>query len=121
VETLGSASAICSDKTGTLTQNQMTAVKLYVNETQIDVTGQGYDPEGTFHKNGTAFDPSTHVDVQTLLVGGLLASDARLEENGPTADRPGFRMIGDPTEGALVVLAAKANFWRARADNRFRA
>jgi Ca2+-transporting ATPase len=116
VETLGSASAICSDKTGTLTQNQMTAVKLYVDGQELDITGQGYDPEGTFHRNGTQFDPGSQPQVSRLLLGGLLASDARLEANMEAGNGHHYHMIGDPTEGALVVAAAKANLWRKQAE-----
>lgn len=111
VETLGSASAICSDKTGTLTQNQMTAVKLYVDNTEIAVSGQGYAPEGGFHRNGNPIEPRDLPDTQRLLLGALLASDARLETL-PTNGHNTYHMIGDPTEGALVVAAAKANIWR---------
>ncbi len=118
VETLGSASAICSDKTGTLTQNQMTAVKLYVDGMELNVSGRGYSPEGTVYQNGTTFDATSLPGVQALLLGGLLASDARLEANGQTGtDR--FKMIGDPTEGALVVAAAKADLWRDQAEGRY--
>ncbi|MBN1564298.1 MAG: cation-translocating P-type ATPase [Anaerolineae bacterium] len=115
VETLGSASAICSDKTGTLTQNQMTAVKLYVDGQELDITGQGYQPEGTFHQNGTIYTPGSLPHVSELLLGGLLASDARLEP-GSNGDSGSYRMIGDPTEGALVVAAAKADLWRKQAE-----
>lgn len=111
VETLGSASAICSDKTGTLTQNQMTAVKLYVDNTEIGISGQGYAPEGEFHRNGNPIEPCALPDTQNLLLGALLASDARLETL-PNNDHNTYHMIGDPTEGALVVAAAKANIWR---------
>ena len=116
VETLGSASAICSDKTGTLTQNQMTAVKLYANGIELDIGGQGYSPEGDFHQNGTTVQPSSISEVHQLLLGALLASDAQLEKNG--ADQP-FHLIGDPTEGALVVAAAKADLWRAEAEGTY--
>jgi Ca2+-transporting ATPase len=119
VETLGSASTIASDKTGTLTQNQMTTVRLYVDGLQLDVTGHGYDPRGAFHKNGETVNAETVPDMHRLLLGGLLASDARLESEAQPADsaRNGYRMIGDPTEGALVVAAAKANIWRESAES----
>jgi Ca2+-transporting ATPase len=116
VETLGSASAICSDKTGTLTQNQMTAVKLYANGMELDISGHGYNPEGSFHKNGAMVQPLSIPEVHQLLLGGLLASDAELETDGQ--DQP-FHLIGDPTEGALVVAAAKADLWRAQAESTF--
>jgi Ca2+-transporting ATPase len=124
VETLGSASAICSDKTGTLTQNQMTAVKLYVDGMELDISGQGYSPEGAFHKDSMTFDPASSSTVQQLLLGGLLASDARLEKDGQNTAQPNgsgdsYRMIGDPTEGALVVAAAKARIWRDQAESSY--
>ncbi|MBN1201379.1 MAG: cation-translocating P-type ATPase [Anaerolineae bacterium] len=117
VETLGSASAICSDKTGTLTQNQMTAVRLYVAGLRLDVTGKGYEPDGRFHRNGEeSVDITRYPEICRLLMGALLASDARLETSG--SEQPnGYHMIGDPTEGALVVAAAKANMWREKAES----
>jgi Ca2+-transporting ATPase len=118
VETLGSASTIASDKTGTLTQNEMTAVALYVDGAQLEVTGQGYDPKGTLRKNGDTIDAAALPDVSRLLLGGMLASDAHLETDVlPSSPQSnGYRMIGDPTEGALVVAAAKANIWRDKAE-----
>ncbi len=114
VETLGSASAICSDKTGTLTQNQMTAVKLYTNGQIIDITGKGYAPQGEFSLAGAVVPPDRLPDATRLLMGAMLASDARLESNN--GNSAGYNMIGDPTEGALVVAAAKANIWRELAE-----
>ncbi len=120
VETLGSASAICSDKTGTLTQNQMTATDLYAGGRHLTISGRGYQPRGAFHRNGDDADPANLPDVRRLLEGALLASDARLE---PETDAPGangtYRMIGDPTEGALVVAAAKAGLWRDEAEAQY--
>jgi Ca2+-transporting ATPase len=118
VETLGSASTIASDKTGTLTQNQMTAVRLYVDGLHLDVTGHGYNPKGTFHRNGDTIDPAALPDVYRLLLGGMLASDAHLETDAQPASttQDSYHVIGDPTEGALVVAAAKANIWRDEAE-----
>ena len=113
VETLGSATAICSDKTGTLTQNEMTVVRLYVANLRLDVSGEGYRPEGSFSNYGTPVDPRDHPEVMALLTGGLLCSDARLER-----DDGEYRMVGDPTEGALVVAAAKAGLWREEVEAR---
>jgi len=126
VETLGSASAICSDKTGTLTQNQMTVVKLYVSGQIIEVSGSGYVPEGEFFRNGAPLDPLAMPDARRLLMGGLLASDARLEvlndgegPGGSNGDERRHRMVGDPTEGALVTVAAKAHLWRDEVEREY--
>jgi len=108
VETLGSATAICSDKTGTLTQNEMTAVQLYVDRTLLTVTGEGYRPEGEFQDDGRPVDLVAYPGSRLLLRAATLCNDAFLEnENGD-----GWRMVGDPTEGALVVGAAKAGLWQ---------
>ena len=108
VETLGSATAICSDKTGTLTQNEMTAVQLYVDRTLLTVTGEGYRPEGEFQDDGRPVDLVAYPGSRLLLRAATLCNDAFLEnENGD-----GWRMMGDPTEGALVVGAAKAGLWQ---------
>lgn len=126
VETLGSASAICSDKTGTLTQNQMMAVRLYVAGERIEVAGHGYSPQGSFQKNGSILTAeSLSPEARRLLLAGLLASDARLEPpeagNGNwAAGSPNtYTMIGDPTEGALVVAAAKAGYWRDSLESEY--
>ncbi len=122
VETLGSATVICSDKTGTLTQNEMTAVRLYVANLRLDVSGEGYQPKGRFTNYGDPADPYDHPEMLALLTGGLLASDAQLEpvssdETGVESETR-YRMVGDPTEGALVVAAAKAGLWRDEVEDR---
>ncbi len=119
VETLGSASVICSDKTGTLTQNEMTAVRLWCGGERFEITGDGYKPEGKFIHHGDNLDFSTHPVVTTVLWGGLLANDAILEESGRDENQPTYRMVGDPTEGALVVAAAKAGLWRDNIEDAF--
>ncbi len=116
VETLGSATAICSDKTGTLTQNQMTAVQLYTDDTVIRISGEGYQPQGEFSVNGAPFDVREHAATQLLLRCGLLCNDAFLERSGQENGRFTYRMVGDPTEGALVVAAAKAGIWKTDAE-----
>jgi Ca2+-transporting ATPase len=126
VETLGSATVICSDKTGTLTQNEMTAVRLYVANLRLDVSGEGYQPEGDFKNYGDPADPRDHPEMLALLTGGLLCSDAQLEPltaeeaeaEGKDGHNPRYRMVGDPTEGALVVAAAKAGLWRDEVEER---
>jgi len=118
VETLGSATVICSDKTGTLTQNEMTAVRLYVANLRLDVGGEGYQPEGTFDNYGDPVDPHDNAEIMKLLTGSLLCSDAQLEPLEPEEDGGQYRMVGDPTEGALVVAAAKAGLWRDEVEER---
>ncbi len=104
VETLGTTTYICSDKTGTLTQNEMTVVKVYTDDKIIDVSGIGYEPKGKFTIDGVEVENVTgSVNINTLLSIGTLCSDAKLTE---TDD--GYKILGDPTEGALVTLAEKA-------------
>jgi P-type Ca2+ transporter type 2C len=101
VETLGSTSVICSDKTGTLTRDEMTVRRIWIGGRRVNVTGTGYEPRGTFsagQEQNEIFHPLTE-----FLRAAALASDARLVE----ADG-GWDIKGDPTEGALVVAAAKA-------------
>ncbi len=112
VETLGSATAICSDKTGTLTQNEMMVVKLWAHHAEFDVTGQGYQPEGQFQRNGHEYDVRSDVETAGLLWAAALANDADLEPTGEAGGKTLYRMVGDPTEGALVVVSAKAGIWR---------
>jgi Ca2+-transporting ATPase len=120
VETLGSATAICSDKTGTLTQNQMTVVTTYVDDTLIEVSGRGYIPMGAFSENGTQVTPEMRPGLAKLGLASVLCNDAKIERvDSDNADlEKGWRMIGDPTEGALVVLAAKAGFWKEEVEAR---
>jgi Ca2+-transporting ATPase len=101
VETLGSTSVICSDKTGTLTKNEMTVRQLCLGRELFELSGTGYDPTGDLLKDGSALSPTAA--VQLLLRAAVLASDARLinRENRWTID-------GDATEGALLVAAKKA-------------
>ncbi|TJX66439.1 calcium-translocating P-type ATPase, SERCA-type [Soehngenia saccharolytica] len=102
VETLGATSVICTDKTGTLTQNEMTVVKIYTNDKVIDVEGVGYEPKGDFKLGEEKISPLDDKNVQSLLLMGALVNDAELVENGGQ-----YKIVGDPTEGALVTLAAK--------------
>ncbi len=116
VETLGCATVICSDKTGTLTQNQMTVVRGWAGGQSFQVTGEGYRPAGSFSANGQPFDPRSHPAAESLLLGALLCNDAQLELSGEENGRTTHRMVGDPTEGALVVTAAKAGLWRENVE-----
>jgi Ca2+-transporting ATPase len=101
VETLGCTSVICSDKTGTLTKDEMTVRRIFVPGRIYSVDGAGYEPSGNFFLDGKRVDPSE--DLIFLLRAATLASDAQLvQENGRS------KIKGDPTEGALVVAAAKS-------------
>ena len=114
VETLGCTTFICSDKTGTLTQNEMTVKKVFAGGRPIDVSGVGYEPKGEFHVGGKAFDPRQDPHVQRLLTASALCNDAHLQSSDGK-----WQIQGDPTEGALVVLAAKAGFKQEELDNRY--
>lgn len=105
VETLGSTSVICTDKTGTLTQNEMTVVNLYINNKVLDVSGRGYKPEGEFKDGQEILDKDNVKGLNLLLTMAALVNDAKLEEMDGQ-----YKIIGDPTEGALITLAAKAGF-----------
>lgn len=108
VETLGTATVICSDKTGTLTKNEMTVTRVYVAGNFFEVAGAGYVPEGKFlEQEGNEVTPLDDKGLAFILLGGLLNCDATMEET-----EKGYRVIGDPTEGALVVAAAKAGLKR---------
>ncbi len=117
VETLGCATVICSDKTGTLTQNEMTVRRVYCDDQVITVSGQGYDPKGDYH----GADPyKDKAPLKELLKCAALCNNAMLTKKGLRVSGL-FRsnkhdsiwgIDGDPTEGALLVAAAKAGVWR---------
>jgi len=110
VETLGSATVICTDKTGTLTQNEMTVREVYAGGIQYDVSGTGYDPKGEIlhTKDKAAADLAHEGALRDLLATVALCNNARLQrgENGA------WKTIGDPTEGALLTLSAKGGVGR---------
>jgi Ca2+-transporting ATPase len=108
VETLGSATTICSDKTGTLTQNEMTVTRVWADDHFIDVTGTGYAPIGEFQVEGKKVDVTDYPAVLSTLWLGLLNNDSTIETTGETDSQKTYRIVGDPTEGALLVAAAKA-------------
>jgi Ca2+-transporting ATPase len=117
VETLGSATTICSDKTGTLTQNEMTAVHMWVHHTEIKIAGRGYQPFGIFQRADEHWiDPRDDAESSGLLWAAALCNDAELETTGETEGQITYRMVGDPTEGALIVAAAKADLWRRKIE-----
>ncbi len=111
VETLGSTSVICTDKTGTLTRNEMTVRRLVTADGVAQVDGVGYAPDGEVRMTGIGDGATLPASVVELLRAGVLASDARL-----VADQGHWRIDGDPTEGALVVAAAKAGLRAAVLD-----
>ncbi len=111
VETLGSATVICTDKTGTLTKNEMTARALYLNGELIEITGEGYTPVGDFRKDGTLIKPEEHPHLRLFLRAMALCNDAQIvQEDGR------FSIFGDPTEGALVVAAAKGGIEKEKEE-----
>lgn len=103
VETLGSTTIVCSDKTGTLTQNQMTVQHIYTGGKRYNITGTGYAPSGEIFLDTSKIDPDTQPALIECLQAGLLCNEARLIRHDAQ-----WSIEGDPTEGALIVAAAKA-------------
>jgi Ca2+-transporting ATPase len=113
VETLGSTTVICSDKTGTLTKNEMTVRCVYVGDKEFEVTGFGFDPKGEFKVNGNSINLDDNKGLIQLLKIGALCNDASIKIGG------GSKAIGDPTEIALLVAAAKANLQKEDLDRKY--
>lgn len=110
VETLGCTTVICTDKTGTLTQNEMTVRSIWVNNTFIEVTGIGYSPEGNFEINHHKIDPK---EIPELLLTLKIASLCNSAELNQTHDHlKSWNITGDPTEGALLAVAGKASLFK---------
>jgi Ca2+-transporting ATPase len=110
VETLGCTNVICTDKTGTLTTNQMSVAGLWINDKTIIVTGSGFEPKGEFIHRGrnVPVDLFKNDNLELLMQIGVLCNTAKLIE--PSEGRSYWSIIGDPTEGALLTLARKAGF-----------
>ena len=117
VETLGSTSVICSDKTGTLTKDEMTVRKIYVGGQTFSVSGAGYAPLGEFSHNGGGSILPTDA-LKQMLTAATLASDTRLV-NGDHESGGGWHIKGDPTEGSLVAAAAKAGLQKESLDSAY--
>ncbi len=119
VETLGSATTICSDKTGTLTQNEMTVTRIWSDGQFIDVTGTGYVPKGDFLVDGKTVDMTKYPAALTTLWLGVLNNDSEIEITGEKEGAQTYRIVGDPTEGALHVAAAKAGAAHIQIDEAY--
>ncbi len=113
VETLGATTVICSDKTGTLTQNQMTVRKLVLPDKNIEVEGEGYLPLGKFYQSKQEIQVQTDSDLDLLLKGAVLCNNAELQKNNESNQ---WEIIGDPTEGALIVMATKAGYDKKKVE-----
>jgi P-type Ca2+ transporter type 2C len=113
VETLGSVTNICSDKTGTLTQNKMVVQSLHPASASIQVSGDGYNPKGEFSIGGQKIQANESPELRSLLLACAICNDSLLQQDGNQ-----WNILGDPTEGALVVAAAKGNIerdqWRSK-------
>ncbi len=110
VETLGSVTTICSDKTGTLTQNKMVVQAVQTLRYRLKIGGEGYEPAGEYQLiegEGTVDEAIASPELQLLLLDGILCNDASLQEDNGT-----WTILGDPTEGALLPLAAKVGYWQ---------
>ena len=106
VETLGSVTVICADKTGTMTTNEMTAKELFVGTKTVEITGIGFDPIGEFLVDGNKIDVNKDEDLKMAFTISILNNDASLHKKDV------WKGVGDTTEVALLVASAKANFWK---------
>ena len=111
VETLGSATVICSDKTGTLTKNEMTVQAVYAGDRLFKVTGIGYAPAGEFLLEDRKVNPKDYPDLMQALHVSVLCNGAQLNEESGT-----YRIVGDPTEAALLTVAGKADVWKQQEE-----
>ena len=120
VETLGCTTVICSDKTGTLTQNAMTVRQIFTAGKMYDISGAGYEIKGQFYLNKQEFDVKKDKCLERCLTIGALCNNSVLKQNSISItglwrrkNNRGWSVEGDPTEGALVVVAGKAGIWRS--------
>lgn len=115
VEALGSTTIICSDKTGTLTKNEMTISEIWCSEKTIEVTGNGYNPDGKFMREGREISGKTSEEVEFLFKAGTLCNNASLVKN-----ENDYGIIGDPTEAAIIVAAKKIGIEKSEIENRMK-
>jgi Ca2+-transporting ATPase len=113
VETLGSATVICSDKTGTLTKNEMTVQAIFAGGQLFRVTGIGYAPKGEFLSDGENVNPQDYPDLMKTLVVGVLCNGAQLVQ-----EQSSYKIVGDPTEAAILTVAAKADIWKSQEEHK---
>ncbi len=113
VETLGCTTVICADKTGTLTRDEMTISKIWLDNKIIRIKGSGYNTKGKFFHEGSPIRPEKNVILKQLLKIGVLCNNTTLEKDGK------WHIIGDPTEGAFLVAAAKAGIKQENINNKY--
>jgi Ca2+-transporting ATPase len=118
VEALGSTTVICTDKTGTLTRNEMTVREIWVDGGLFRVSGEGYTPQGEFDRNGQRVEAGQQGGLALLLRIGALCNDAALQREAPDG-QSGWTVIGDPTEAALLVAALKAGKGKEALEEQF--
>jgi Ca2+-transporting ATPase len=115
VETLGSTTVICTDKTGTLTKNEMTVRSIWFNGEKYIVTGVGYEPKGKIlDENEKPLSKKQIEQVEVIMEAATMASNARIHK--PDKDHNSWYAIGDPTEAALITVSSKAGFWSKKED-----
>jgi Ca2+-transporting ATPase len=114
VETLGSTTVICSDKTGTLTKNEMTVQAIFTDDLLFKVSGVGYEPKGEFILNDKSVPPQDYPRLKESLLAGALCNGAQLLKEGEL-----YSIVGDPTEGAILTCAAKAGCWKDDLEKQF--
>ena len=118
VDTLGAATVIVSDKTGTLTTNQMTVQQIYSDDDVVDVSGIGFVPQGDFSRSNKPYTIQKRSPLYWTLVGSVLCNDARLQYNEEHSGNE-WSIRGDPTEGALVVAAQKAHISKDEMEDKY--
>lgn len=109
IETLGETTVICSDKTGTITRGEMTVKKIYSDGKVFDITGEGYEGNGFFYLNEEKINPLQNINLSLLIKSSVLCNDSRIERTG---DDMIFKIYGNPTEAALLVMLSKARVFK---------